>query len=142
MVYGNRDLVRRLMGNPDTSDVSDNDIDTFLSYGTASVQAETAKSDWQSTDLAWAMVNEATNYFASSRGREMFSDKDKVSDNHYQRALDICQRIVASAGLNEGGVIIRSSSYKTYPMNPDGEIYRSGRATGSFGVGDTSEFIP
>jgi hypothetical protein len=38
------------------------------------------------------MVNDAANYFASARGREMFADKDNIAEKHQNIALDTCAR--------------------------------------------------
>lgn len=129
MPYADSSRARRLAGNPSEASVSTADLTEIIAYSDRMVDSETGKiaGGWQPTDEYYPLVVAASEFFASARTREMFADKDNVSDNHYQRGLDICMRIVknANAGTPSPTTVIRSQSYKTAPLNPDGEVYRS-----------------
>ena len=99
-------------------------------YSDDMVDSETGKSDWAPTDALYSLVTAASEFFAASRIRDMFSDPDEVSNDMYQTALDICARIVKAAASSTGGgmgpgVIIRGQGYRTFPMNSEGEYYSS-----------------
>lgn len=132
MVYADLSRIRQLAGGITTTTISDAEVDEIILYSDNMVNAETGKNDWISTDIMWSLVQAASEFFASARIRDMFSDPDRVSNDHYQTALDICARIVKSFGSgNLAGVVIRSKGYSSYPLNPDGEIYLSvARGTG------------
>src|SRR5215216_4563119 len=129
MTYADPTRARRLAGNYTEASLPTIELTAIIEYGDRMVDQETgrAPNTWQPTDELYPLVSAASEYFVSSRVREMFADKEEVSDNHYQRALDICNRIVknANAGTASPTTIIRSQQYKTAPLNPDGQIYRS-----------------
>lgn len=126
MVYADTSRIRQLAGGITSTTISDAEIDEIILYSDNMVNSETGKSDWTSLDSMWSMVQAASEFFASARIRDMFSDPDRVSNDHYQTALDICARIVKGFGAgNLSGVVIRSKGYASYPLNPNGEVYLS-----------------
>jgi len=117
-----------------------------IKYSDDMVDAETGKSDWAPTDALYSLVTAASEFFAASRIRDMFSDPDEVSNDMYQTALDICARIVkagssSTSGGMGPGVIIKSQAYRTYPMNNNGEYYSSVRGNVFVDVGDEDSVL-
>ena len=126
MVYGDADTARKLSGAP-TASVTSGDVTIALDYATAMVESETGKTGWTSTDPEWNQVNAATNYWAASYIRDRFADDKRISDEFYRRAKDICIMIVNNNTSGTSAAhIVRAQSYRTSPINPNGEIYRSG----------------
>lgn len=139
MAYGDRGRLRKLSGGLTTSTLSDSDLDDIILYADNMVNAETGKNDWINTDTMWPLVQAASEFFGSSRIRDMFSDPDQVSNDHFQTALDICARIAKSFGNTLSGVVIRSKGYQSYPLNRQGDIYFSiSRGTGYYTQNDVA----
>ena len=138
MTYGDLNTVRKLAGNPDTTDIADADITQAIGYGDARVNAETGDSTWLSTDDFYPLAKEASEYFASSwvRDRYKVTQTDGSGTMHYQKALDICDSIRKAA---IGSIIIASSDYQTWPLNQKKPIYRSLPGSASTGSDTSSE---
>jgi hypothetical protein len=128
MTYGDRDSVRKLAGNPPTTDVSDADIDLCIAHSDSRVELETAHAGWLSGDQGYPAVQEASNYFASSETRDRYADPEHQADKHYQKALDICDAISKGSSLS---ILTFATDFQTYPLNPDKPIYRSLPSSGS-----------
>jgi hypothetical protein len=134
MVLGDVGRTRRLAGNPLTTNVSDDDITTYLGYGTSMVKSETGKdfeADPTHSDYNSAVM--AAEYFASSAIRDRFGDKDDVSAEHYERAREIIKQISKNLeGAATSGTTTVSGVYKTYPLNPDVTPYQSMHPTSQY----------
>jgi len=128
MTYANRDAVRKLAGNPAVTDVSDADIDNIITHSDARAEFETAHRGWLPGDDGYPLIQEASQYFASSEVRDRFQDPDKQADKHYQKALDICDSISKGSTLS---IFTIAGDYQTYPLNLDKPIYRSLPGSGS-----------
>lgn len=128
MTYADRTSVRKLSGNPATSDVADSDIDRAISFSDARTEADTNHAGWLAGDQGYPLVCEASEYYASSWVRDRFSDPDKQADKHYQKAQDITDAVFRSSSLS---ITVLMQDYQTYPANPDASIYRSLPGSGS-----------
>lgn len=145
--YANKARTRKLAGGITAATLSDTELDEIIMYSDDMVDSETGKSDWAVTDALYSLVTAASEFFAASRIRDMFSDPDEVSNDMYQTALDICMRIVkAAASSGDGGlgpgVVIRSKGYSSFPMNQiNGEYYSSVRGNSFIKVNETDDSI-
>ena len=136
---------RRLAGNPSTTNVADGDITQGLNYGTSQVMEFTGKTDWETSTshLSYAKAVTAAEYFASSYVRDRFNDQTKISDEHFDRGIEICNQIadaMADASLTTGAVGIGAvkGKYRSFPLNSSAMPYRSMSSQGQelVGVGD------
>jgi hypothetical protein len=136
MVLGDLGQTRRLAGNPSVSNVSDTDITAALAYGTSMAIGITGKVDWEIdiTDPFYNAVVAAVQYFAASEIRDRFMDQTDVSTEHYNRATTILTQITetmsavgsdVTGGGAGGGSGIATTTYKTFPLNPNAVVYRS-----------------
>lgn len=121
--YASIDMVRRLAGNVPVRDISDADIMEGINYSDDQVDSETAKigTYWSPTDPSFFLIKAASEYFASAWVIDHYFPSERA-DTHYVKAMDLCTSIRESA---PGALIIQSSSYKTFPLNPNGRLYRS-----------------
>jgi len=141
MVLGDVTRTRNLAGAPSTENISDQEITTYLGFGTSRVIAVTGKTDWE-TDTSHVEYNSAVmaaEYFADVAIRDRFGDKDDVSTEHWDRAMAILTQVQATlegggdgAGGGTGGSTV-AGEYKTYPLNPSVLPYRS--------ISRTSEYL-
>ena len=127
MVLGDVSRTRRLSGNPLPANVSDDDITTYLGYGTSMVKSETGKdfeADTGHADYNSAVM--AAEYFAASAIRDRFGDKDDVSAEFYERAKEIIAQVSKNLeGGGTSGTTTVKASYKSHPLNPDITPYTS-----------------
>jgi hypothetical protein len=124
MAYGDVTISRRLAGNFDQTDITDAEITQMIAFSDANVDAETAKVGvgWATTDPSYPMVQNASNYFTASEIISRYHDDIGKADAHYEKALDMCMSIRESS---PGSLIITSTTYRTFPLNPNAKIYRS-----------------
>jgi len=139
MTYADIGRVRKLAGNPNVNDVSDADIIAAIAYSDNRVEAETAHSGWVAGDEDYAMLVQASEFFASSIIRDRFkvANTDMGGIAHFQAAIEICEMINKSA---PAAIILAHSEFATFPANPDGKMWRSLPGTGS-ALGDGSLII-
>lgn len=131
--YAVLSVVRKLASNPDPSDVSDSDIQAIIAQSDIHVDSETARLGigWSSTDAAYPLVQEASQFFAASDVIDRYFDDALKGDRHYQKAMDICMSVRESS---PGSLILATAQYQTFPLNPAGKLHRSLPGGG----GDTS----
>ena len=146
MVLGDVSRVRRLAGNPATTNVSDADITTGLEYGTSRAKGLTGKADWE-TDVThgdYSTVVMAAEYYASSMIRDRFHDQTNISTEHYSRANELLTAVAASLATAGGGTGVTTGSatrtYRTFPLNPSALAYRSMQGTGQTLVGTSGGY--
>jgi hypothetical protein len=122
--YANVTVSRRLAGNFDTVDLTDAEIQTIIDFSDAHVDAETSRvgSGWSATDPSYPMVQNASNYFTASEIIIRYMDDAGKSDAQYERAMDLCMSIRESSPES---LILATSEYRTFPLNPNAKIYRS-----------------
>jgi hypothetical protein len=134
MVLGDINRVRRLAGNPSTTNVSDADITQGLTYGTAQVIRVTGKSDWETDTLNpdYASAVMAAEYFADSMIRDRFNDQLDISTEHYNRANDIIKQVAANIQNNPITPVIEiaTGKYRSNPLNVNVKPYRSMNQSG------------
>lgn len=123
MGYGDRDRTRRLAGNPSTANVSDADIDQALVDADVRVNLLTGRS-WQTTDAEYKTVQQAAEYFAASVIRSRFNDEvqQEAAKIAKSTAQQLCEMITRQSSL---GIHVKSSKYRTFPLNKDAKVYRS-----------------
>lgn len=120
MAYGDTTRARETSGNPSTTTVSAASMTQAVAYGDSMVNTFTGKSDWTSSNVEYASVQSASEYFASSYVRERFKDEGQKSKDHFERAMEICRLI----RMGEGVTVV-TQTHRTYPLNPDATPYRS-----------------
>jgi hypothetical protein len=144
MVLGDVSRARRLAGNPATTNVSDADITQGLAYGTSRVIGLTGKDDWETdtTHRDYPTVVVATEYYASSMIRDRFQDQSNISTEHYTRANELLTAVADSlatvGGADGAGAGSAARTYRTFPLNPNAQPYRSMQSTGQTLVGTSS----
>lgn len=138
MAYGIVNETRKLAGGYSTTTVSDAEIIEFIKYSDAVVNLETGKSDWTNADAQWELVQEASNFIAAARILQMFGDKIDAATQRYNMGIKLCEQVVRLSTSEVGGgtslVVVKSQQYKTYPLNPDGDLHRSIRSSGNWPV--------
>lgn len=139
MPIGVRDQVRELTGIKDTNDLTDASIDSAIQYGRGELYAVTAKTDWDdNTHPLYYKAETLVHYFASFHILDRYSGNSEKSDRHRKRAQELALElkdqydnyvmITGDAGSGVDGSSkfnVAFSSYKSYPINPDAEVYRS-----------------
>lgn len=120
MTYGDSDRARRLAGNPTTTNVSSADMTQAIAYGDSCADTFSGSSSWSSSDIEYEIIQSASEYFASSYVRDRFEDPGNKAKAHYDRGIALCQSIRLGSR-----VLIATPGYKTFPLNPDAQIYRS-----------------
>jgi hypothetical protein len=134
MVLGDVDRTRRLSGNPLTTNVSNDDITTYLGYGTSMVKSETGKDfEAEPTHSDYNSAVMAAEYFAASAIRDRFGDKDDVSLEFYNRAKEIIAQVSKNleGGATSGTTTVKAS-YKSYPLNGELTPYQSMHPTSEY----------
>jgi hypothetical protein len=129
--------VRDLTGVYDTNDLPDSRIESALQYGRGELYSKTFKTDWN-TDTTHPLYYKAetvVHYFASFYILDRYSGNFEKANTHRQRAMELANELKAeydeytlvtegdSGGSSKFSVAF--STYKTYPMNPDSDVYRS-----------------
>lgn len=142
MTIGDPAFVRRLIGNIESQNVSDDDIQKGIDFGISELYSVTFKDDW-ATDTSHPLFDKAeaiVHYFASFYCLDRFSGNFQKADVHYTRATNLKaamkteyeEYLLVTGGDGGGGgggsssrfgVLV--SSYKTFPINEDAEVYRS-----------------
>lgn len=122
--YGDVTIARKLAGNIDPADVSDTEIAQIIIFSDRHTDSETSRmgTGWSSTDPAYPMVQNASNYFTAAEIISRYHDDIGKSDSAYGKAMDLCMSIRESS---PGSLIIASGTYKTFPLNKNAVIYRS-----------------
>lgn len=122
MSYGTLARARSLSGTPSTTLVSDADVTQALAFGDAQINTITGVSTWVSTDVEWAMIQSASEFYASSYIRRYFKDDDEKADLHAKAADDILLWILRnSSKVFTSGVTGRHS----WPANENAGPYMS-----------------
>lgn len=138
MVLGDVQRTRRLAGNPVDTNVSDTDITSYLSYGTAMVRSHTG-FDFEAnpTNPNFNAAVMAAEYFASSAIRDRFGDKDDISQENFDRAMaiitDVSNNLIAAGGAGVGTFSLTKGAYRSYPLNPNALVYSSLKHSGAGG---------
>ena len=65
MVYGVQAQVRKLIGNPNTTDVANADIDTAIDGADSFIKSFTKKNDWVSTDDEYEAIETISDYLSA-----------------------------------------------------------------------------
>lgn len=138
MAIGIRDEVRDLTGIFNTSDLPDSRIDAAIQYGKGELYAVTFKTDWD-TDTSHPLYKKAetlVHYFASFHILDRYSGNFEKANMHRERAKELALELKMqydqyslindpSGGSSSARFSVVSSSYKSFPLNPDAEITKS-----------------
>lgn len=127
-VYGTlatvRSEVRKLIGNPPTSEVVDTDIDQWLDKAKSSVDTDTGKNDWASTDRQFDDIIYVQNIRAAALGLDHFtslSDHQKAED--FRKEAKERLQSITMGGIGESppvqSFIIKSSAYRSSPIKDE-----------------------
>lgn len=131
MPYGDARRARLLAGNTTTSNITDGDADQAIEYGDSMVDTFTGQSSWTSGNIEYAAIQTASEYFASSYIRDRFEDPNHKAKDHYDRAMELCDKIRTGSQ-----VIISTQSYRTHPLNENATPYR-GLSSGNNSTDDS-----
>jgi GH15 family glucan-1,4-alpha-glucosidase len=137
MGIGNNAEVRDLTGIYDTNDLPETRIDKGLEYGNGELYAITFKNDWE-TDTNHPLYKKAemyVHYVAAYWILDRYGGYADKADRYRQRCMEMAAEIDKQYNQyvlqNEAGgsttskFSVVASKYKTYPLNPDGEIHKS-----------------
>lgn len=138
MTIGVRDSVRDLTGIYDKNDLPDSVIDNAILYGKGELYAKTFKTDWD-TDTTHPLYYKAetvVHYFASFHILDRYSGNFEKANTHRQRAMELANELkqeydeytLVNEGVDGGAsskFSVAFSTYKSYPMNEDADVYRS-----------------
>lgn len=136
MAIGKREEVRDLTGIFNTSDLPDARIDAAILYGKGELYSVTLKTDWD-TDTSHPLFYKAetlVHYFASFHILDRYSGNFDKANIHRERAKELAMELktqydtylLTQEGTGgESRFSVVTSSYKSYPLNPDAEVSRS-----------------
>jgi hypothetical protein len=128
--------VRDLTGIYDTVDLPDFRIQAAIDYGKGELYAVTLKTDWD-TDTSHPLYKKAetlVHYFASFHILDRYAGNFEKTNMHRERAREMAAELKTQYDtylLTQEGTggetrfSVVSSSYKSYPMNPDATLNRS-----------------
>jgi hypothetical protein len=128
--------VRDLVGIFDTNDLPDSRIQAAINYGKGELYAVTLKTDWD-TDTTHPLFKKAetlVHYFASFHILDRYSGNLEKANMHRERAKELAMElktqydtyILTQEGTGgESRFSVVTSSYKSFPLNPDAEITKS-----------------
>ncbi len=127
MPYANSIEVANGIGNKTIFDSAGSDITTTvitdaIARSDSRVQLETGYTAWISTDDFYASVQESSENFAISYILKKYFDQKDEAMFHYQLALDICNSLSTSSSAS---VITLTRKYRSFPLEPTADIYRS-----------------
>ena len=142
MVIGNKDFIRRHIGEIESENVSDADIDKGIAYGLSEVYGYTFKDDWatSTTHPLFGKAQTTIEYFAAALMLDRFSGDGEKANRNRARAIENAKELKIQydewllifgedGGGGGGGTGSRFSvaiaAYKTFPLNPAKEVYRS-----------------
>jgi hypothetical protein len=130
MVYGSVSEVRKLSGIGASTAFSDPQILGYIVNADNEVNIYTLRGStgWATTDFQYPTVVEASNHFAASRIIRTYPERMVPADQMYALAKEMCTKIVEmSRGDIDVGYVVRVGTYKTWPMNSEGEIHLSSK---------------
>lgn len=119
MTYADIERARLLAGNVTLTLATDGIIAQAIAFGDSMVDTFTGKSDWTSADMEYAVIQTASEFFASSYIRDRFQDENTKAKAHYDRAMELCDKIRRGSQ-----VLIATPDYRTYPLNEDATPYQ------------------
>jgi hypothetical protein len=128
--------VRDLIGISDTNDVPDSRINTALEYGRGELYAITLKTDWD-TDINHPLYKKAEmlvqyvaaywildRYAGQAEKANLFRDRVREMSVELKTQFDQYSVINDPSGTTAKFSVV-ASTYKTFPLNPEGEIHKS-----------------
>lgn len=137
MPIGERAEVRDLTGITDIVDLPDSRIDTALVYGRGELYALTFKTDWD-TSTTHPLYNKAKmivelfaaywiliRYVGFTDKARLFREQLDIVTVKFKEEYDEYLLINEPSGGTTARFSLVSSTYKSFPLNPDGEINRS-----------------
>lgn len=137
MTIGIRDEVRDLVGIFNTSDLPDARIDAAIQYGKGELYAVTFKTNWD-TDTTHPLFKKAeilVHYFAAFHIMDRYAGNFEKANLLRERAKELAAELKMqydqyalihdAASGNTPRFSVVSSSYKSFPLNPDAEITKS-----------------
>lgn len=141
MAIGNRDFIRRHIGEIESENITDAEIDKGIAYGLSEVYGYTFKDNW-ATDTTHPLFQKAqttVEYFAATLMLDRFSGDGQKADRNRMRAMENAKELKtqydeyvlingdpsggSGSGSNKFSVAI--AAYKTFPLNPNAAVYRS-----------------
>lgn len=131
MTFAKANEIWNLIGNKILTDVNDVDITAdvlsdAVEKGDARVVLETGIGTWSDQDVIFGSIEQAADYFGADYIMGAYFDNQNQGTTYYQKALDICASITrANEAVTAQEVIVKTGSYKSFPLNPKAGIYRS-----------------
>ena len=129
--------VRDLVGIFDTNDLPDSRIQAAIDYGKGELYSVTFKTDWD-TDITHPLFKKAetlVHYFASFHILDRYSGNFEKANMHRERAKELAMELKTQYdqyslihdvdGTSTPRFSVVTSSFKSFPMNPDAEITKS-----------------
>ena len=144
MPIGNKEFIRRHIGEIESEDVTDSEIDKGIAYGLSEVYGYTFKDNWvEDTDHPLRPKVETTiEYYAAALLLDRFSGDGEKANRNRARALENAKELKmqydeyilvngedgsggGSGGSGNSKFSVAIAAYKTFPLNPSKEVYRS-----------------
>lgn len=122
MAYGSTTLVKEMCGNVGVADIPSATLTQAVAVGDSLVNTWTGKSDWDSDDVEYELVQAISEKFAASYCLKRFNDQEKKSRELHEEALKDCDILRQSSATL---AIVTQSSRQSWPMNNDSNPYRS-----------------
>lgn len=143
MPIGNKEFIRRHIGEIESDNVTDEEIDKAIDYGLSEVYAVTFKDDW-ADDTDHPLFNKAqttVEYFAATLLLDRFSGDGAKADRNRSRAVENATELKmqydeyvlingedgsgGGSGSGNSKFSVAIAAYKTFPLNPSQDVYRS-----------------
>ena len=142
MAIGNIEFIRRHIGEIESENVTDGEIEKGIAYGLSEVIGYTLKGDWD-TDPDHPLYNKAQTtieYYAAALMLDRFSGDGAKADRNRDRAVESAKELkiqydewvlVNGDGSGGGGggtgskFSVAIAAYKTFPLNPGVQVPRA-----------------
>jgi hypothetical protein len=125
MPYSTESEVRALLGNL-KNQISTTTITNAIDGADAQINRMTFKT-WDGTEQDYAAVKKASRYLAAAESMVNISGTEPTQQRLWDEANLIIQNITKFDTSNITGDFVSSSQAVTYPSNPQGTIWTSGR---------------
>ncbi|MBI2126049.1 MAG: hypothetical protein HYY67_01740 [Thaumarchaeota archaeon] len=98
MAYGQTADVRKLSGNPPSSEVNDTTINDEIANADALINVETGKSNWASSDVDFNAIRRASNFYAAAAILNIFDQtKTEVANSYREEFWKIIKSLKTSS---------------------------------------------
>lgn len=116
MTYGVNADVRKLAGNPTTSDIASADIDTYITRADSEVEKLTGHTGYTSSDTEYYLVVQISNLLAAAWIMDYFKDTEGKAEKYRAQAQALIDAIKQST---RSSFAVVAQGYRTSPLSDD-----------------------